>query len=336
VSATPPNIGAAKPLDPPQRAGVMVIAGVVVVLLAVLIAGENAIVAQRMQHLPRLATDFSATYLDRELQALAEEPPQTVFLGDSVLWGYGVPAGDIAVARLSARGLTAENLAFKAANPANDFFLLRLLHDRGVRPRRVVLEINQQVFNPFDQSYRALHPGVLALARPLLTPADVRRLRVAPDAGPQAALERAASNLWLVYGMRSDLRESLFERLPTPPPHIASDMFAMTYDQAPLRKSNVGLVYLRATAALLASTHTPALAFLTPVNHALLHEFIDNPQYGANKRRLVEALSGHGIVTVDFDSALPSRDFFDNDHLNPQGQRDLAELLAGALAKTKL
>jgi len=304
----------------------------VALALLVLVLLENAVLAARMQHLPRLATDFSATYLDRELTALAHESPRTVFLGDSVLWGYRVEPEQTAIAQFEARGVRSENLAFKAANPATDYFLLQLLLQRGARPARVVLEINQQVFNPFDQSYRSLHPGILGLARPLLTAADVRRLRVAVENWPQARLESLASRLWLAYGMRSDVRETWIES-PTsvPLPKLTSELFTMTYDQAPLRASNVGVVYLKKTAALLQSQRIPAVAFLTPVNHRLLHEFIDNPDYRANQTYLMRILREHGIRTLDLDAALPGGDFFDNDHLNEKGQADLARLLEPAL-----
>jgi lysophospholipase L1-like esterase len=34
---------------------------------------------------------------------------------------------------------------------------------------------------------------------------------------------------------------------------------------------------------------------------------------------------------VNWDRAIPSRDFLDNDHLNPAGQQQLARLISGAL-----
>jgi hypothetical protein len=303
----------------------------VVLCLAALLALENALVGATMHHLPRLATDFSPAYLDRELSSLASEPPRVVLLGDSVLWGYRVAQDRSAAARLASRNVSLENLAFKTANPASDLFLLRLMDQRGVKPKLVVLELNLQVFNPFDQSYRAIHPAVATLAWPFVGPGDVRALHITPPAGWQASLEPILEGAWLLYAMRSDVRETLVPPAEAPLPPLTPDMFTMTYDQAPLRPSNLEVKYLTETADFLRSHAIPAIAFLTPVNHQLLHEFIDNEQYAANKRTVARVLQQRGITVLDWDAALPGGDFFDNDHLNLKGQDDLAALLAKAL-----
>jgi hypothetical protein len=61
----------------------------------------------------------------------------------------------------------------------------------------------------------------------------------------------------------------------------------------PLSAKNVGVTFLANTADLLRAAGIPAVAFLTPTNHALLHDFIDNRQYNDNERFMNQLLRSH-------------------------------------------
>jgi hypothetical protein len=87
------------------------------------------------------------------------------------------------------------------------------------------------------------------------------------------------------------------------------------------------VTFLAKTADLLRTAHIPAMAFLTPTNHALLHDYIDNRQYRANETYLTRLLRNRGVQVVDLDRAVPTADFLDNAHLTLAGQRLLAALL---------
>jgi hypothetical protein len=71
----------------------------------------------------------------------------------------------------------------------------------------------------------------------------------------------------------------------------------------------------------------PVLAFLTPTNHLLLHDFIDNTSYEQNGRFLRDTFERSGATVVDLDQRFPARVFIDNDHLRLSGQRMLADVL---------
>lgn len=311
------------------RSAVAVCVLVAVCVTVLLIVIENVALAAYFPHLRRVTTDFSPAYLNREIAAVAAGPPATVFLGDSVLWGYRLPAGVIAVTLLQDRGCTCPNFAFKSGNPANDYALMRIFADRGIRPRTVVLEVNQAVLNQADNEYQTLHPAIAALAAPLMTPQERALLTMPALPGPA---ERAASSLSLLYAMRSDVRETVFGDVPPPPAQpLTPDLFEGTYDLAPLTAKNVGVTFLAETADLLRGAHVPAVAFMTPTNHALLHDYIDNRQYDRNKAYLVRLLRSRGVRVVDLDRAVPAADFLDNAHLTVAGQQRLAALLQGAL-----
>jgi hypothetical protein len=252
-----------------------------------------------------------------------------------VLWGYRLPPEQTAVAILAARGCTCTNLAFKSGNPPNDYALARMFHARGVRPRVVVVEVNQRVLNAADPEYRTLHPGVAALAEPYLTSADRAWLDVPRvSGGIRGALDRTLANAWLLYAMRSDVRETLYPVDDPPAPRATGAAFEGTYDLSPLTATNVGVQYLQRTVAALRADGIPVVAFLTPTNHALLHDYIDSPPYGENTEYLRRLLERDGARVLDLDRAFPAREFIDNDHLTAAGQRHLAASLERLLHET--
>ena len=307
---------------------------VVLIVAAFLIALENALTTA-LFHLPRLPTDFSGAYLRRELNTIEVAPAQTIFIGDSVLWGYGIEGDATAVALLKARGCRCVNLAFKSGNPPNDYFMARLLLAADIRPAVVVIDVNQAVLNESDAYYQSLHPTIAEMSAPLLSASDRARLSV-PDAPPktQQQVDRILSRISSLYAMRADIREALrgnddksLNLRMTP------GLFEGTYDLSPLTENNVGVHYLEQTVALLHRDGIRVVAFLTPTNHALLRKYIDNAHYTRNSDFLKRTLRQHGAIVMDFDRALPGVEFIDNAHLTSDGQRRLAALLAAALRK---
>ncbi|HEY1975699.1 MAG TPA: hypothetical protein VGG89_04095 [Candidatus Baltobacteraceae bacterium] len=316
----------------------LAVAAVIVATIALLTVAENAAVSAYLSSSGRFASDFSATALEHKLDAIAKQPPQVVFMGDSALWGYGVPADGNAVALLAKGGCSCVNLSFKAGSPPNYYALTLLFAKFHVHPKLVVLEINQPSFSPGDQSYKTLAPALAALAGPLMTPADRSTLDVADGGeGVLARLGAAMASAWLVYGARADLRDALSgdaDAVPKERP-VAED-FLGTYDLAPLDERNVGVRYLEAVADALREQRIPAIAFLTPTNHALVHEFIDVPAYARNADYLVKILESRGIRVVDLDRAFPQVDFIDNTHLTQRGQQLLAATLANDIPALRI
>lgn len=312
-----------------RRSTVIACALVALCVAVALVVIENLAIAAFFPHLARFTTDFSPAYLSREIDAAGSGPPATIFLGDSVLWGYRLPAADGAVSLLEARGCRCPNFSFKSGSPANDYALVRLFVARKIRPRAFIIEVNQAVLNQADSEYQTLHPAIADLAGPLLTAQDRALLTIPPAPAPA---ERLASSLSLLYAMRSDIRETVFGDVPPPPAQpLTPDLFEGTYDLAPLNAKNVGVIFLAKTADALRAAGIPAIAFLTPTNHALLHDYIDNRQYDGNERYLNDLLVSRGVHVFNFDRSIPTNEFLDNAHLTSAGQRRLASLLDALL-----
>jgi hypothetical protein len=308
---------------------------VVAVVASAVVVAENFAVRAYFPHLSRLNTDFSDAYLQRELQGMAASPPQVIFLGDSVLWGFRLKAQQTAVALLSAKRCRCINLSFKSSSPPNYYALTKLLLHYGVRPQVVVLEIDQRVLNQANSAYRTLHPALAELAAPLLSSNDRKILGLSSKGDNfKDRLARLASAAFPVYAMRADLRETL---APPPdavaPQHPTAAMFLGEYDLSPLTDANVGVRYLEKTADALRAARIPTVAFMTPTNHALLHDYIDGPEYRYNLIFLRHALERRGVSVVDLDRAFPAGDFYDYAHLKASAQTRLANILEKELPR---
>ncbi|HEX5274970.1 MAG TPA: hypothetical protein VFW34_06815 [Candidatus Rubrimentiphilum sp.] len=303
-----------------------------VVTFIALIVIENVTLAGYFPRLSRLTPDFSATYLRRELDALANEPHRIVVLGDSVLWGYGLKPNETAVAILNRHGNCCDNLSFKIGSPPNYYAIALLMKAKHIRPKAVILEVNQRVLNPADAAYSSLHPSIAALATPLLSPGDRRLLHV-PGHNP-TALEKAAESISLLYAMRSDVDETLYPQADLiPAAHPRAAAFEGEYDLTPLEEHNTGVYFLEKAAAVFQKEHIPVIAFMTPTNHALLHDYVDGPEYRSNVLFLQRVLRNRGAEVLDLDRGFPAQEFFDNVHLTAAGQRRLAAILGSALAR---
>ncbi len=297
----------------------------------------------------RLPEHFSSSYLQR-YATQSGLGSSLVVLGDSELWGYGVAAADSPVAQL-ARGLAGTrvtNLAYEAQTPINADFVLRYLLARGVRPRAVLVELNPAAFNQTAVGYDTLNATVAELAVPaLVEPFDRGRLDGAAlrpvSAGDR--LDRFVAEHWLLYGSRVDLHQALFgdadlasalhrhvEPLlqPAPPPRSAP--YAATYDLTPLDAGNVSYAYADHLFRTLAAHRIPAIVVLPPVNHAILHAYIDNAAYADNLRRIARLAAGYHLTVVNFDRLLDGRYFLDNTHVNRAGAERFARALSRPVA----
>ena len=321
-------------------------------VFALLAAASDVVVQATLPSQTRLSANFSSAFLRLELARLRTQPRATVVLGDSVLWGYDVSQHESAPALLAKRGLRIANFAYEGGSPINTYAMLRTMLASGVRPARVVFNVNQKTFNAADSAYSIVHPSVWELARSFVSPDDVRRMTTPRGAqSPEARLDRAVTNHWKLYALRADLRESLFGDVDAAhaldamleratganarrvAAHVATTRdFEGTYDLTPLDETNVSVHFLKRTIALLAAAHVPALAILTPTNHTLLHAYVDAPEYDANLAYLRAMLVRGGVRVVDLDRAFAARDFFDNDHLTAAANVRFADSIARALA----
>ncbi len=301
----------------------------------------------------RLPEQFSAGYLERYVGALRGERNLVVFLGDSSVWGYKLSPQATAAESIARRlpGVRVVNLSYEGGSPVNDEMMLRFLLANGVRPKLVVFNVNSKEFSASDSAYRRLRPALQLAADPQIVP----ELRATLDLQDHSALNDRASRFierfWLLYRYRIDLREALFGTddfasfLATLAGDLTgyntryqnahrptADAFEGTYDLTPIDPSqNLSYRRLLAFDDLLKRERIPAIGFLTPTNHTLLHEYIDSPEYVANLRTVKNALAARGTRVLDFDAAIPSTGFIDNDHLTVAGNATLAALLLPAV-----
>jgi hypothetical protein len=317
-------------------------------VFAAALALTDLLVRAALPSQARLSDNFSSAFVQTEIDRLRSEPPATIFLGDSVLWGYRLRAAQSAPALLAARGFRDVNLAYEGGSPVNTYAVLEVLLANGVRPERVVFNVNQKVFNAADSAYAKVHPSIWPLAQSHFSAADAALLAAQPAADtPDARLDRAIARVWKLYAMRTDVREMLFgdvdaahalhdlleiasgAKARSDAAHVpTADTFEGTYDLAPLDESNVSVHFLERTAEALRAAHVPAIAILTPTNHTLLHDYIDVPQYRNNLAYVRRLLERRGVRVVDLDAAFGPHDFFDNDHLTAVANRAFARALA--------
>jgi lysophospholipase L1-like esterase len=297
----------------------------------------------------RLPEQFSAGYLERYVDSLRGRSDLVVFLGDSALWGYKLPAEETAAVAIARRlkRVRIANLSYEGGSPVNDELMLRFLLAKGIRPKLVVFNVNSKELSAGDSAYRRLRPALQLAAEPEITPGMRAVLDFPDQSAPSARLSRFVERFWLFYRYRIDVRESIFgtddfaswlktlagdvtgynaryQRAHRPAP----DDFEGTYDLSPIDPAaNVSFQRLLAFADLLRRERIPSLGFLTPTNHTLLHDYIDSPEYRANLRSLQSALTARSVDVVDFDARFPATEFIDNDHLTAAGNRELAGLL---------
>jgi hypothetical protein len=316
-----------------KRFNPLAIVVVIVTTIAVVLL-QNFVLTAYFPQLPRFVSDFSPAYLQRQIASTAATAGQTVFLGDSVLWGYRLKPDQTMVSILASRGCACRNFAFKNGGPPNYYALTRLMLAAKTHPTAVVLEINQKVFSQLDGGNHSLHPAVETLAAPLLTLSDRALLPASSPSGNAAerTLDRSATSLSLLYAMRSDIRTVLYgEPATSAIAPLNADMLEGTYDLTPLSDSNVSVHFLEKTVQLLRAANIPVIAFLTPTNHALLHDYIDNPEYRANGLFLKQMLEREGVHVLDLDAAFPTQAFLDEVHLTASAQLRLADIISKEL-----
>jgi hypothetical protein len=320
----------------PARLGEVARCVAFVIAVAILVVFvENLAISAYFPHLSRVNTDFSPAYLQRELETISSAPPQVVFIGDSVLWGFALKPQQTAIGILASRHCDCLNLSFKASSPPNYYALVRLLQQYHVRPKLVVLEANQSVLTKANKAYATLHPALAALAGPLLSADDRKTLGLQTSGSDfTRGLDKLLSSLWEPYAFRADLRETLDptpDALPAQPP--TADTFYAEYDLTPLDDTNVGVHYLEETVDALHAARIPVLAIMTPTNHELLHEYIDGPEYRANVTYLTRLFEARGARVLNLDRAFPASSFYDSAHLKPAAQVRLAQILQREISR---
>lgn len=299
----------------------------------------------------RIPAHFSSAYLAR-YAAQAAHDRGVLVLGDSELWGYGLSASEAPVARI-ARAIpdaAVDNFTFQAQTPINADFVVRYLLAHGVRPRGVLLEVNQGGFNQTAREYDTLNAALANEALPsLVAPFDRGRLDQGPARRTTLAdrIDRFVADRWLLYASRADIHQALFgdadlatalstrlgPYLQPPAPPRTAGAYARLYDLTPLDGDNVSYAYLGHALELLAQHGIPVLVLLAPVNHALLHAAIDNRSYAENVRRVEALARAHGARVVNADALVPGDEFLDNTHLNAAGADRLARILSPSLRR---
>ncbi len=321
-------------------------------LIALLALLDVAVRAWWHPHPIRLPEQFSPAYLRAYVAAARGERP-VVVVGDSALWGYGLDADASVVAQLAALrpGTPILNLSYEGGSIVNSVFALRLVRLLGVRPAAVIVNLNSKEFNPLDSAYNRLQPSLERDVAATFTPRDRALLATLPPPTFADRLNAGVERVWALYRDRVDIRVALFgvddaagfvtnlvhrvtgETARYARAHVpTADAFVATYDLTPPVPGNVEAIYLRELRADLVRAHTPAIAFLTPTNHRLLADTVDDPGYTANLRRIAAGMRGPDIRVVDLDALDVGPHFIDNDHLDATGSRILAQRLARALA----
>ncbi|PZR59015.1 MAG: hypothetical protein DLM50_01930 [Candidatus Meridianibacter frigidus] len=328
-----------------NSAGIPVTLAVTVMLLVLTDLGLHAWNLQPQ----RLPEHFSSSYLTRYVDQFKGQGNLLVVVGDSVLWGYGVPPQDstVAVLRREFPNLAVLNLSYEAGSPINVDFLLRYLLARGLRPRAVLFDLNPISFNQTTSSYDTLNAALARVCVPdLVSSFDRERLNAGSSAATRDVSERTDRFLeqhWLLYGLRVDMHQALFGdvdastalwgRINTSRASGGAPAYAQMYDLTPLGRQNVAYAYTEHSFAMLGAQHIPMLGFLTPTNHALVHTFVDVRAYDENLQRLQQLGHRYGVRILNFDRLLAQKNFIDNTHLTTAGNRRLAKALSPAIVR---
>lgn len=286
------------------------------------IALLNVAVATYFPPTNRLGTSFSPEDVRREIAAIAGSPGQTVFFGDSLLWGFQIAPQETAVAVLASEGCACRNLAYKHGSPPNYYALVRALQGYGARPRAVVIEVNRELFSRKTGGYRKVADSVADVSAPFLT-ADDRAALDIPQATLRSKFDRLLGSISLLYAKRVDIHIAIYGDTIAP---FSADLIRRLYDLPALDDSNVSVRYLEKTLDLLHAAGTPVVAFLVPINHAAIDPHVDLSKYRRNSVYIERMLERHGARVVDLDSSFSAGEFVDEQHLTPAGQRRLASI----------
>lgn len=323
------------------------------VVTVVLLAITDPLVRAWNPQVLRLPQQFSPVFLQKQVQRRPDIGRTALVVGDSVMWGYGLPANQAVPSRLMAKTPT-WNLSYEGGSPVNSYVLLRYVLSQRGKPRVVIFNVNQKQFNPENSAYDRLQTSVEAVTASQFDDFDRKTIVTEPAAaGVESELDRSVANVWDFFAQRVDVREALFNR-----PDAATALndaignatgfearqtranvptagkFLGTYDLDPLTKANVSVEYLERLCSLIERNRIRALAILTPTNHALLHDYIDVPEYESNLRFTAAIIRKHGIAVLDADRTIPTSEFIDSDHLTGAGSQNLSRQILAALARS--
>jgi hypothetical protein len=323
----------------------------IAVAVAALIVVDLAFRALWHPHPTRLPEQFSTAYLNAYVDTYREGSPVLV-VGDSALWGYELPPREAPVEQLEALRPhdTFLNLSYEGGSIVNSLYALRLVLARGVRPSVVIVNLNNKEFNAADSAYKRLLPALERAVSPQLAARDRALLTTLPAPTLADRLDALVGSVWALYRQRVDVRVALFGQddfagLLTAGVHYVTGeqrryeqshrptpaAFLGTYDLDPIAGDNVEEIALRELRDELVREHIPAIAFLTPTNHALLAGTTSDPGYAVNLATIARTMRGPGIDVVDLDRLDVGPHFLDNDHLDAAGARVLALRLAHEL-----
>ena len=164
--------------------------------------------------------------------------------------------------------------------------------------------------------------------------AEDRATFVSARAGLHAQLDRALASLSLLYAMRLDIREAIYgDNDPAPPP-LDPQLGRLLYDLPQLDEKNVSVRYLEKTEPCCVLPVRPSSPSGAGQQDHAIDGLVDRARFRANSRYLEGVLARGGAHVLDLESGFTAGEFVDEAHLNAQGQRRLASILANALRET--
>lgn len=305
--------------------------------------------------------DFPST-LDYIQRHSGDYDHNIIVIGDSVMYGAGVGAGQTVAAYLQEemdkllpdRSVRVWNLAIPGSEPGDMYFVLRRVDH--LQPDAVVVDFNMLFFGPasvedpvaFNWLY--LDDGL---------PPDA--LQTLEAVYPREFEQRVGDFLvarWNLYRYRDLFNAILFnkhprdkfvedtnrrmrelglnEPVPLPPEQQKKqklDQLAFMYrSQAIDEESNAAYGFARATLQRLEMLDMPALTVMTAQNEEFLGDMVDNPVFRANVEKVCGLIESHDVAFINFYGRVPGALFADHVHLNPEGNAMMAREIAAELA----
>jgi len=205
-----------------------------------------------------------------------------VFLGDSVLWGYRLPADQNAVSLLAGARLRLSQSFIQERQPSQ-CVCARAADARRRRSASCGRHRGQPIrIQPSRHGVRNASSAIAALAATSPAPSDLGLLTLPPAPAPFVQrTNHALSSVSELYAMRADIRETLYGDVqPAPLPHLT---VTCSKGRTILRRSGGRMSAFTSWRKRRsdAGRRIELVAFMTPTNHALMHEYIDNRHIGA-------------------------------------------------------
>lgn len=305
-----------------------------------------------------MVKDHMATGLDRAIVQIANEikanPAQeyVVLLGDSVTYsGPGAPEQSIGYyleewSRNQGRPVKVYTLAEPGMMPGDFYTVLLMLRAHNIPLQKVAInsiiahfakhaptealfgwlgeELRRRDHEAWVQAggERARQPSWTKRFREaVLRPVTLWEYRdvIRYHLGLGTTAEVADTRPWTEKPTLKELmRKPLYQRMVEPKP---LDMTA----------KNPTVYLWEKILTNLKATGTDVLVYTSPVNQALMGEWVSNPGYQANMQRIDDFFKGEPAKYVNWEKALPDSLFADHVHLTPEGYRKLAAMIGEQL-----